>query len=337
MSKIQNLYLSLSGIPTETPDPSEDVYLTRDPQGAWYPTHGNHLYAIDAVCVRLHDAFAEKIFGGLESFYEFLSVAPEFLSTAGMNSESAVSKDLFNQLLGQFPPNFPVNEALYLFDCRKLVSGVQECSKEVMQLQGEFYQALNLEQLFFPDIDEDDGVRYVTSPVVTKLYALLGFVYIRLHSLLDYVTKLAIETENLKSQFDSYPRLASKNSLYSDRKKVSLNNLEGSLFEKCPLLMEVESVRNHIIHDGLIDDMPKAYRVILSGECVEKYLLFPDLDAGGRFEAFKNRNLFYGNENKINRRLPGLIQSFQERLLFTLELLVGNLLGKEFRTGANEG
>lgn len=337
MSKIQNLYLSLNGIPTKSPALSEEVYFTRDPQGVWYPTQGNHLYAIDAICVRLHDAFAEQIFGDLGSFYEFLKIAPEFLSTAGMNSEAAVSKDLFNQLLGGFSPDFPVNQALYLFDCRKLISGVQECSKEVMQLQGEFYQVLNLEQVFFPNIEEDDGVRYVTSPVVTKLYALLGFVYIRLHSLLDYVTKLAIETEKLKSQFDSYPRLASKNSLYNDRKKVSLNNRKGTLFETCPLLTEIESVRNHLIHDGLIDDMPKAYRVISNGECIEKFLLFPDLDAGGRFETFKNRNLFYGNENKINRRLPGVIQCFQGRLLSTLGLLEENFRGNEHVTGASDG
>lgn len=313
--KIQNLYLSLNGIPTEAPVPSEEVYFMRDPQGAWYPTEGNYLYAIDAVCVRLHDAFAEQIFGDLGGFYEFLKVAPEFLSTAGMNSEAAVSKDLFNQLLRKFPPDFPVNQALYLFDCRKLISGIQECSKEVMQLQGEFYQALNLEQMFFPNIEEDDGIRYVTSPVVTKL---------------------AIETEKLKSQFDSYPRLASKNALYSDRKKVSLNNRKETLFETCPLITEIESVRNHLIHDGLIDDMPKAYRVILNGECVEKFILFPDLDAGGRFEAFKNRNLFYGNENKINRRLPGVIQSFQERLLSTLKLLEENFREKEQITGASD-
>ena len=337
MAKMQNLYLSLNGIPTEDPDQSGDLYFVRDPQGAWYPSQGNRLYEIDAACVRLHDAFAQRVFGSLDSFYDILKVAPEFLSTAGMNSEAPVSKHSFNQLLGKFPPSFPVNKALYLFDCRKIVSGVQECSKEVMQLQGEFYQALNLEDLFFPQIEEDDGVRYVTSPVVTKLYALLGFLYIRMHSLLDYVTKLAIEIENLKTQFDSYPRLSSKNSLYGDRKKISFNNRAGTLFEKCPLLTEVEAVRNHLIHDGLIDNMPKVYRVILNGECVEKFLLFPDQDEGGRFESFKNRNLFYGSENKINLHLPNVTQEFQERLLFTLELLVEKSSSPERRAGAKEG
>jgi hypothetical protein len=323
---MKNLYLSLNGIPTKVPEKSDELYFVRDPQGAWYPNQGNYLYEIDAACVRIHDALAQRVFGSMDSFYDFLKVAPEFLSTAGMNSEAAVSKDLFNQLLKKSPPSFPVNKALYLFDCRKLVSSIQECSKEVMQLQGEFYQTLNLEELFFPKIKEDDGVRYLTSPTVTKIYALLGFTYIRMHSLLDYVTKLTIEIESLKTQFDSYPRLASKNSLYSDRKKISINNQSGTLFERCRLVTEVESVRNHLIHNGLLDDMPKAYRVISNGECVEKFILFPDQDEEGRFESFKNRNLFYGRENKINLRLPIITAEFQERLLATLDLLVEQTL-----------
>lgn len=330
-------YLTLSGIPAETPNQAGEVFFTREPQGTWYPSRGNLLYDIDVACVRLHDAFSERVFGSSASYYEFLRFSPVFLLTAGMNSESPISKDLFVQLLDKLPPGMPVNKALYLFDCQKLVSSVQECSKEVLQLQGEFYQVLNLEELFFPKIAEEDGVRYVTSPVVTKLYALLGFVYIRLHSLLDYVTKLAIEIENSKTQFDSYPRLASKNCLYSDRKKVSLNKRPDTLFESCPLITEVETVRNHLIHDGLLDDMPKVYRVISKGECVEKFLLFPDRCEEGRFDAFKNRCLFYGNEDKINLRLPYLVAEFQIRLLATLKLLLEGFDKTKSGVGTKDG
>lgn len=322
MSKTNRLYLSLNGIPTDVPNQTGDLYFLRDPQGGWFPSHGNHLYKIDTACVRLHDGFVQRVFGNLESFFEFLRISPEFLSTAGMNSEATVSRDLFNHLLGTLSSDLPINKALYLFDCKKLVSGVQECSKEVLQLQGEFYQTLNLEDLFYPKIREDDGIRYVTSPVVTKLYALLGFVYIRMYSILDYVTKLAIEIENLREQFDSYPRLSSKGSQYGDRKNISINKRKGTLFEKCPLLTEIETVRHHLIHDGLLDDLPKAYRVISNGVCVEKFLLFPDQEKGGRFATYKNRNLFYSNENKVNYHLPNVVQDFQKRLLFTLELLL---------------
>jgi len=318
---MSNLYLSLNGIPSKTPDQTAQFYFYRDPQGAWYPNKGNSLHEIDNACVQLHDALAKKIFGTYEDFYNILKISPEFLITAGLSAEAAISKDLFVKLLERVPQEFPRYKLLYLFDCRKIVSSIQECSKEVMQLQGEFYKVFNLEELFYPEITEPDGIRYVTSPAVTKLYALLGFVYIRMHSLLDYVTKLAIELDGLKGEFDSYPRLTSKNILYGDRKKVLLNDRPGTLFEKCLLLTEIETTRNHLIHDGLLDDMPKVYRVIKNGECIEKFMLFPDQDNDGRFETFKNRNLFYGNENKINQRLPFVIQEFQKRLLLTLEIL----------------
>lgn len=318
-------YLTLQGIPSQnSPDP-EGIFFSRDLQGTWLPSRYNCLVDIEKVCVQIHDALAARVFRSTEEYWKFLRASPELLSTAGMNSESAISKDIFTNLLTQLPPDLPINKALYLYDCRKLVASIQECSKEVIQLQGEFYQTLNLEELFSPNIHEDDGLRWVTSPTVTKIFALLGFIYIRLHSLLDYATKLVIEVENLKSDFESYPRLASKNCLYGDRKKVSINGQAGTLFEPSPELTEIETVRNHVIHDGLLDDMPKVYRVISGGKCIEKFVLFPDRSDEGRFEAFKNRNLFYGNEDKINLRLPMVVSSFQIRLIKTLELLLVKL------------
>ena len=320
-------YLALNGVPFSNPPDAATAFFWRDPQGTWLPNQGNHLSQIEQVCVQLHDTFAERIFGTKAAYWEFLQVAPELLSTAGMNSECPISKEQFSKLLPQLSTHLPINSALYLYDCRKLVSSIQECSKEVMQLQGEFYQALNLETLFFPEVDEPDGVRWVTSPVVTKIFALLGFIYIRLHSLLDYSTKLAIEVEHLKTEFAKYPRLSSKNVLYSDRKRVSFNGKTGTLFEQCAELTEVETVRNHIIHDGLLDDMPKAYRVICKGVCIEKYILFPDRSDEGRFDSFSNRNLFYGSEDKINLRLPVLVANFQLRLVHTLQPLLAKLSG----------
>jgi hypothetical protein len=51
----------------------------------------------------------------------------------------------------------------------------------------------------------------MTSPVVTSLTATLNIIYIRLHSLLDYTTKLVHEIEHLRADFSSYPKLSSSN------------------------------------------------------------------------------------------------------------------------------
>ncbi len=130
--------------------------------------------------------------------------------------------------------------------------------------------------------------------------------------------------DKLQSEFTKYPKLASANILFGDRKKLSLNKAAGTVFEASDLITTVETLRNHIIHDGLLDDMPKAYENIQGGVAVERFLLMPDMTAG-RFDRFNNRNLFFGQEDKINLRLPALIDTFQTRMEATVEALIGKV------------
>lgn len=191
-------------------------------------------------------------------------------------------------------------------------------------MTGEFYRTLNTEALFFPPIKHDDGIRYNTSPTVTKLFALLTFLFVRMHSLLDYIVKLALEAEGIPRDFTKYPKLRSSNEQFGGRKKISYNKHPGSLFEDCEFITFVETLRNHLIHDGLLDDMPKAYERNENGVTMERFLLFPDMTAG-RLDRFGNRNLFFSREDKINERLPEIIAEFQARLIVTLGLTLKGL------------
>jgi hypothetical protein len=182
----------------------------------------------------------------------------------------------------------------------------------VSQLTGDFYRILNCEPFFTPGIALPDGVRWSTYPSVTRLIATHGFLFIRMHSLLDYLAKLAKETENLRTDFNTYPRLSSSGFLFGERRRLRANNSPGSLFEPCDEVAEIELIRNRVIHDGLLDDLPKAYEVIQGGKAIERYVLMPDQKAG-RFDRFKNRCLFYGNEDKINMRLSRFVRNFQNR------------------------
>lgn len=183
---------------------------------------------------------------------------------------------------------------------------------------------LNLDPFFTPGVALDDGLRWSTSPTVTNLNAMLGFIFIRLHSLLDYTAKLAREAECLRSDFKSYPKLASAGFLFGHRSKLKINKAKGSLFEPSDEIAETELLRNLVIHDGLLDDMPKAYEMIEAGRAVERYLLLPDR-VNGQFERFKNRHRFYGREDKINLRLPALIRDFQTRQVVSLKLIRSEL------------
>jgi hypothetical protein len=316
-------YLTLRGLPLEAPPASDELFFWFDPQGEWRPSRLNASDDVEAECVRLHDAFAAVIFGSLTGYHQILRSAPDFVSTAGLTSECNVSRTEFERLVRQSDTPAEVNKLLYLADCHKLVTSVQECTKEVLYLQGEFYRALNLDPLFFPPVEDPDGIRWMTSPVVTNIHATLGFLFVRLHSLLDYTTKLAFEAENLRSEFASYPRLASSKILFGDRKRVAINKAQGTLFEASAVVTEIELYRNQIIHDGLLDDMPKVYKVVESGITIEKFVLLPDRGAQGHFEKFRNRYLFYSNEDRINLRLPELIAEFQQRQITTLKQILG--------------
>jgi hypothetical protein len=204
-------FLRLNGVPaTEAPPAGEVVYLL-DPMGAWRPREGDRLYDIEAECVSLHDALASKIFGNIQIYHALLPRVIKLVNEAGLNSEAAISRDTFQRFVQQNAGMLELNKLLYLYDCRKLVSGIQECTKEVCYLVGEFYRSLNLDELFYPPGVEPDGLRWISSPATTKLIAVLHVIFIRLHSLLDYTTKLVFEAEHLRSDFTNYPRQSSSN------------------------------------------------------------------------------------------------------------------------------
>lgn len=309
--------LNLNGIPTLFRDGAKGDCFWQEPQGSWRPVQDDGLYAVEAECVALHNDLAAKIFGDIKRYHALLQIAPPFLDQAGLNSEAAMGREAFEAALVKLASFPDLNRLLYLYDSRVLVSAIQECTKEVSQLTGEFYRIFNLEPFFTPGVAQEDGTRWSTSPTVTMLFSTLGFLFIRLHSLLDYVAKLACEVERMPTDFSSYPKLTSSNFLFGGRKRLKLNKAAGTLFEMCDEVTEIELVRNLLIHDGLLDDMPKAYEVIEGGRAIERFVLMPDRK-NGQFERFKNRHRFYGGEDKINLRLMTLVRNFQTRQVATL-------------------
>ncbi|WP_283444156.1 hypothetical protein [Noviherbaspirillum suwonense] len=313
----------MNGIPSDLPRDADVVYLWFDPQGVWRLNRGDLSYELDAVCVRLHNVLRKTVMQGVP-YDELLPRVPQFVSLSGLNSESILSKDHFEKFI-KLCATFPeLNRFLYLYEVQKLISSIQESLKELLQMVGEFYRTLNTEGLFYPPIQQEDGIRFNTSPTVTKLFALLTFVFVRMHSLLDYIVKLAIETEHLPPNFTKYHKMRSLNDQFGSRKKISFNKSPKTLFEECEFITTIETLRNHLIHDGLLDDMPKAYEQIEQGRAVERFILFPDM-THGRFDRYGNRNLFFSKENKINKCLPEIVTEFQLRLKVTLEMLLTRL------------
>jgi|TARA_A100001391_G_scaffold205243_1_gene204385 hypothetical protein len=145
---LRSIILRLDGIATSRDSGVPGTGFTIDEIGWWRPLTGDSLYAVEEQCVRLHDELAARIFGGLHHYHAHLPTAPSFLAEAGLNSESLVERDMFGKLLQKFSDFPELNRFLYLYDCRMLVSAIQECTTEICQLMGEFYRILNLDPFY---------------------------------------------------------------------------------------------------------------------------------------------------------------------------------------------
>ena len=193
--------LNLNGVPTPAPPADGAIYFTYEALMGWIPNRGDRAFELEAVCIRIYDAFAAAIFEDLELYRALTPVQPQFLAIAGLNSECTWSRDLMIQMLELTKDTPYQNQFLYLHDCHKLVSGIQECGNEARILMGEFYRALNLDPVTINPTFAANSVTWNKSVATTKIIAMLQFVFIRLYSLLDYATKLSIESESLRSDF----------------------------------------------------------------------------------------------------------------------------------------
>lgn len=321
-------YLSLNGIPFEELDEvkSNGFYFYLDGLGGWKLNKNDFSYEIEKLIIDINRMFERKIFANKEELYAVKKACHEFLWTTGLDSESLLDKENFERLIRILDEkDFPTNKVLYMFDCQNLVSSIHQCNIQVLQMVSEFYKTLNLEKLTTPEFRENDGLRCISSPIALKLHSFLNFIFIRLHSILDYITKLALELENIKTDFSKYPKLYSKNILYAQKNKIKLKGVTNTLFYKDILINKIESIRNKIIHNGVLDTNLKVYELIEGGKCIEKFILFPDFNEQGYLISFVNRDLFYSKENKINLQLVEIILQFQEILKNTLECINDNI------------
>lgn len=325
MAEIPNLFLNVNGVPSERPPEDVEASFWHVPMQGWCMVRDDLAHDVEDVCLGIHSELPRAVFGDRGIHDRLLPVMPQLVCLAGMNSESQMSCKVFELVLAKMSEVPYLNHFLYLNDVARLVSAIQLCDVEIGRLLGEFYRNLNLENHWPPPgVPLEDGVRWTSSATVTTLIGTMNFIFIRMHSLLDYMTKLFHEIFHLKSDFSTYPRLASSGVIFGDRKKLPVNGTPGTLFEPCGLVDEIELVRNMVIHDGFLDDVPKLYIVGHDGKVVEKFLLMPDR-VDGYLPKYKNRSLWYSGEDKINLRLPTLVLEFRSRLIATLGLAKARL------------
>lgn len=321
-----SIFYRLNGIPSRIMPSSEEVFFYPDKTGEIHQSRLTLYSEVQNICTYVHDLVYRSIYNNQDLYYKQLRL-PNYISTAGLSPEAAISKESFEGHLSDFRREFPdyfevsIRE-MYLYDLQKLISGIQGCNEEINSLVGLFYQNLNMHS---SSVVKSSGTQWSKNSQTVSIHLSLNFIYIRMYSILDYMVKLFYEVKNFQTSYTDYIRLRSNNMLFGDRSKLKLDDDSNTVFERCDLISEIETLRNYIIHDSYLDELPRIYVTYKDGIATERFILKPDM-TNGRLHKFKNRRLFYGSESKWNLSLPDFIHKFQERQINTLNMIVNHMV-----------
>jgi hypothetical protein len=282
---------------------------------------GEKVSEIESMCFELRILLAVKLFGSVQEYYRILE-HPIFplVAQAGIDADVKVSKEEFAEFVLQYDDKETLYKMLYFFDIDNVIGTLQNCMVETKFAVGEFYKQLNINSFFVIEnrFSFEDGVQYSSRGIVTNITSLVNRIFICLYSMLDFITKIAHEVEELQTDFTSYPKLKSKETVLGYAKKTIFHEMENTLFERTDSRKMIEYLRNEIIHNASIDSLPKVYLRVEGNKIVEKFILLPDF-SNGIIESYRNRKRFYKVDTKLNEILPDMINDYFTRLSFTLQ------------------
>lgn len=294
----------------------------KDVQGYWRRTDSSIDVDLDDLCGRTHGHIRRSLLNDAEiSIYH--DRLPDWVHMAGLEPESKVSKHRFEQLMAGSGSDPYFHKFLYLHDIQSLLTNIQRTSSQIFQSSGEFYGLLNDSSFFQYTDQEKVGLRSIVSGEGILLHAHLENTFVRMRSLLDYAVKIALEDERDDIDFSVYPKLKGAGKQYADKKMLKMNNSPDTVFEDTELIREIASIRDRIIHDGHFDISARVYESFKRGRLVERFVLVPDMTEG-RFDVFRNRRNFFGDDNKMNLRLPSILDNSYGRVRTTVGLIHDN-------------
>lgn len=278
-------------------------------------------YELDSVLVSLYDKFRDLFFDDTTAYYGELSLMPLFVQDAGQNSECSWTVEFFNKVMQEEKikeiPN--IYKHLYLVDCQFLIGTIQNLLSGMEAAFVSYYtQISEIGNDLKPS--SEDVTMYQISQAVTSVSTSLENYFIKAYSILDMLCKIAYEFQFLQKDFSSYKKLKSADVLWGARKNLTINNVFGTIFEKCDLINAIESLRNEVVHNGSWELNPKVFVTFKSGLIAERFMLFPDI-VQGHLATAKNRRHFFGNGIKVNDVLPKIHTSYQQRILYTVTWL----------------
>lgn len=310
------MYYNTNGISSELP--KLDKFWFQKSFDRYIYKEGDISVELDFICIALQHLLAEKIFGSRQAYFSLLITTHTGITYGRIDSDVKISKEEFEKMVQAGDTNEVFNKLLYYYDCRNLISTLQNSILETQNLVGQFYELLN-ENNFLLNTKpiNSTGLQFAGGFTIINIVSVMNYLFVNLHSQLDFITKIIYEFENLEKHFSKYPKIKSAKILYGNSKHLKIKK-QGTLLENSKLTNLIMTLRNEIVHNASLDNLPKVYQLFKDGILIEKYILLPDT-LEGKLKTYQNRRRFFDNENKLNEILPALVIEFWQRLKQTLQ------------------
>ena len=287
-----------------------------------YVYAGDNLkFDLDIVLVYLYDKFRDLYFPDTEKYYAEVRSLPIFVQEVGQNSDCSWTADLFNKVLQteslwKFPNIF---KHLYLVDVQFWVGTIQNLLNWMESAFINYYVGITKVQVDTIPAS-NDATMVIMSPSISSISGLLETYFIKAYSILDMLSKIAYELQSPQADFSTYKKMKCADVLWGARKRLTINNTSGTVFEKCDLISIIEALRNEVVHNGSWELHPKLFVRYVDRNIAERYMLFPDITQG-RLATVKNRRHFFGQGIKVNEVLFKIHKEYQTRIFNTVKLL----------------
>ena len=262
----------------------------------------------------------QRIFKDEDLYYRTLRKFPTVILDIGLKTDVFGGKNQFEELYSNLKnlEGFEIiNKHLYFSDVRMILHSIENLLLGLDADIINYYLILSETQLL--ENSEINAIWKVNGSAAYSAASSLSAYFTKVYSILDLITKLSFELQNLCSNFESYPKLKSTKILYGERKKLS-NLKTNTIFEHDETIRIIESIRHEVVHNGTWEAIPTIYIKVRNTLPVEKFMLFPDFK-DGYYEKYVNRYHFYSKGKTANNELPSIHKSFIKQVINTLRNL----------------
>lgn len=271
--------------------------------------------------MKIESMLIHKIFSSEELYYGTVKMLPTALLDTGLRTDTFGGKREFECLYSEVKENDIINRHLYFRDIRMILHSIENLLIGLDIDIINYYLIISGTQLI--ENNNVNDIFKVHGPEAYIASSTLSSYFTKTYSILDLITKLTFELNNLCTSFEKYPKLRSTKILYGERKHI-LKVKPNTIFEHDETIHAIESIRHEVVHNGTWEAIPTIFIKVKNGIPVEKFMLFPDLK-NGYYEKYVNRYHFYSQGKTVNNELPIIHKNFEWKVRNTLQCLLENL------------